>query len=105
MCLEALGHVVKDTLEGHLTRDAREVLEVLGDLVPDREEFIRRGVFGRFDGVVLDNKRIELDDLAMRVEHVDGELTPDTGGERINDGVFCLPHTYRSVLSWYNIWR
>ena len=92
--LQAPGHVVEDALEADLAAahpaHAGDVLDALVDLVPDGEELVGGGVFGGGDGVVADDERVQLDDLAVRVQHVDGELARDARGEGRDDGVVRL---------------
>jgi hypothetical protein len=92
--LQAPGHVVEDALEADLARGhlahAGDVLDPLGDLVPDGEVLVGRRMLGRLDGVVLEDEGVELDDLTVRVEHVDGELARDARGEGRDVGVLRL---------------
>lgn len=95
MRLQAPRHVVEDALEVDLARrhlaHAGNVLDPLGDLVPDGEELVCRRVLGRFDRVMFEDERVELDNLTVRVQHVYGELARDVRGQRGDVGVQRLP--------------
>ena len=62
---------MKYTFEADLARShpphARNILDALGDLVPDAEELVRGRILRSFDRVVLQHQRVQLDDLAMTV--------------------------------------
>ena len=92
--LQAPRHVVEDALEADLATahlaHPRHELDPLADLVPNGKKLVGRGVLGRWDGVVLDDERVQLNDLAVRVQHVDGELARDARGEGRDGGVLRL---------------
>ena len=67
-----------DGATAHLA-EAGNVLDALRDLVPGRVELVGGRVAGRFDGRMVRHERVQLDDLAMVVQEVDGELARDIG--------------------------
>ena len=75
---------MENTLEANLSRSqlarARYVLYPFSDLVPNREEFVGGRISWRFDGMVFKDERIEFDDFAMAVQHVNRKLSRDMAG-------------------------
>jgi hypothetical protein len=83
----------------------RNVLEVPSTLVPEREELVRRSIFGCLDRAVLDDKEAELDDLAMLIQHIDFKLAKGLFQQRINDWISSLSYRYEQRLTGCNLWR
>lgn len=79
------GNIARDAVEGDYARArlsfACDELFALDNLVPAAVAFINRGVGWRLDGLVIDDMRINGDDLPVRVEDIDGELARDEAGD------------------------
>ena len=91
MCLQTPRHVMETSVEINLARPqfahARDVLNSFIDFVPRGEVLIGRRRLRGLYRLVPENEGIELDDFAMVVEHVDGELAGNMGGDRGDVGV------------------
>jgi len=61
VCLQASGHIVKYFLKCHLA----DILQVLSNFMSSQEVLIKRGVIEHFDKMMLENKKIKLNDLVM----------------------------------------
>lgn len=72
-----------DCATAHFT-NAGYVLDALRDLVPGRVELVSGRITRCFDGLMASDERVQLDDLAMVMEEVDGELTRYEGGNGRN---------------------
>lgn len=96
VCLQTPRHVMEDAFEADFARPhlahARDVLYPLRDLVPDREEFVGGGILRGFDRMVLDDQRVQLDNLTMTVEHIDGQLAGDVPRYGRDLGIDALLH-------------
>lgn len=70
--------------------------------MPDGEELVRGGIFGRFDRVVLEDEGVEFDDFAVGVEHVDGKQARNAGGKGSVGRVLRFAHlvTCAEILLW-----
>ena len=91
MCLQTPRHVMETSIEINLARPqlahSRHVLNSFIDFIPCGEIFVGRRRLRSLYRLVPDNERIKLDDFAMTVKHVDGELAGDMGGDRGDVGV------------------
>lgn len=74
--------------------NTRHILNSFIDLIPGGKKLVGGGSLRGFDSLVSDDKRVELDDFAMTVKHVDGKLTGDMGrnGGDVRVNGFLLHH-------------
>lgn len=81
MSLDSPGHIVEAAFEADLARAhlayARHVLDAFGDLIPCRVVLIGGGIARGPDGVVLEDERVQGDDLTVTVEDVECQLAGD----------------------------
>lgn len=88
--LQAPGHIVEASIELNLARaqltSARDVLNALGDLIPAGIVFIGGGVARCRDGLVLEDEGVDVDNFAVRVEEIDGELARDVARDGRDNG-------------------
>lgn len=68
----------------------RNVLYSFLNLVPRRVEFICWRISRRFDGYMVEDQRIQVDNLAVVVEEVDGELAGNVRGYRGDLSIYDL---------------
>ncbi len=94
MGLQAKGKIVEDTAEFDSTAAqlARtwNVLNALRDLVPGGVELVGRRIARSFDGHVAGGQWIQLENLAMTMEEINGELAWDEGGDGGDLHILCL---------------
>lgn len=79
--LQAPGHVVEAAVEldlagAHLAHSG-DHLDALLDFVPGAVKLVGGGIARRWDGLVAQDKRVERQDFAVRVQNVDGQLSRD----------------------------
>lgn len=92
--LQTPRHVVEAAVEsdqaGADLAHAGNILDALLNLVPGAVELIGGGGARGGDGLVARHQRVEGDDLAVRVEDVEGELAGDEAGDGRNHRVRLL---------------
>jgi len=81
VCLQAPGHVVEASVELDCAAaqfpDSLDVLDLLCDFVPRRIELVGGRVPWGLDCLVARDQRVQLDNLAMALQHVNRELARD----------------------------
>ena len=93
MRLQSHGEVVEaggvaDLAVGHA---AREIVDSVGEGVPDTAELFGAGVAGRFDRMSFDDERVEVDHADVVVEELEDGSAGDACGKGSNgceDGTF-----------------
>jgi hypothetical protein len=88
VCLQSVGQIVEDALERDLFLEAESPGDDLGNLVPLRKELVSSGIARRIDGLVTGDQRVDRDDLAVGVQHVQGELAWDVTRQGGDLGVY-----------------
>lgn len=80
---------------------AGDVLDALSDFVPGAVVLVGGGIARSGDGFVAEDKRVESDDFAVRVEDVEGELSGDEArdGSDDSESFFFAQHFEYVLLS------
>lgn len=65
-----------DLAGAHLAHSG-DHLDALLDFVPGAVKLVGGGIARRWDGLVAEDKRVEREDFAVRVQNVDGQLSRD----------------------------
>lgn len=70
--------------------DAWNILDPLRDFVPAGIKLVGGGVARRLDSLIARDEGVQLDDFAMALQHVNGELAGNEAGDGGNVGVGSL---------------
>ena len=89
MSLKTPWHVVKAAVElddgsPHFP-NPRHKRDSFGNFVPCCIIFVCLGILRGRNGLVVEDKRVEVDDLGMRMKNVDGQLSRDEARDRRDD--------------------
>lgn len=94
VCLQAPGHVVEASVEFDCAAaqfpDSLDVLDLLCDFVPRRIELVGGRVSRGLDCLVARDQRVQLDNLAMALQHINRELARDEARDGCYARVGCF---------------